>query len=304
VRLGTRGSALALAQARLAADAVGGDCEIVVVQTRGDRDRAAIDKSKWVAELERALLDDEIDVAVHSAKDVPGVLAEGTELAGALAREDARDVLVGPASLAALAPGARVGTASLRRAAQLRATREDLELVAVRGNVDTRLAKLAAGQVDALVLAAAGLRRLGRDEPAVALDTVPAAGQGVVVLQARAGFAAEVGAAGPAAAAAGGAAEVGAASLPLPRDPLAWPALLAERACVIALGADCHSAVGAHAAHAADGVLTLRAWAGAPDGSAWVADELSGSDPEGLGREVAARMLAAGAGPLIAEGAP
>ncbi len=279
MRLGTRGSALALAQARLAADAIGGECEIVVVQTRGDRDRAAVDKSKWVAELERALLDGAIDVAVHSAKDVPGVLAGGTELAGVLVREDARDALIGAASLDALAPGARVGTASLRRAAQLRAARPDLEIVEVRGNVDTRLAKLAAGEADALVLAAAGLHRLGRDEPAVPLETVPAAGQGIVVLQTRTGFATAV-----------------------PRDADAWVALLAERACVIALGADCHSAVGAHAV-VADGGVTLRAWAGAPDGSAWVADEMAGADAEALGREVAARMLAAGAGPLIAEGA-
>jgi hydroxymethylbilane synthase len=214
---------------------------------------------------------------VHSAKDVPAELAEGTVLAGALPREDPRDVLVGAAGLAALAAGARVGTASLRRAAQLRAVREDLEVVAVRGNVDTRLGKLAAGEVDALVIAAAGLQRLGRTEHTVALDTVPAAGQGVVVLQAR-------------------------ADTELPRDHDAWTRLLAERACVAALGADCHSAVGAHAV-LDEGVVTLRAWAGAPDGSAWVADEQSGADPEALGREVAARMLSAGAGDLIAAGA-
>ncbi|HEX6391694.1 MAG TPA: hydroxymethylbilane synthase [Solirubrobacteraceae bacterium] len=270
MRLGTRGSALALAQARLAAAAIGEDCEIVVVQTRGDRDRAAVDKSKWVAELERALLEDEIDVAVHSAKDVPAALADGTVLAGCLPREDARDVLVG----APLTAAARIGTASLRRTAQLRATRPDVEIVAVRGNVDTRLGKLATGEIDALVLAAAGLHRLGRDEAATPLDTVPAAGQGIVVLQAREGAT-------------------------LVRDDDAWQRLLAERACVAALGADCHSAVGAHAVRA-DGGLTLRAWAGAVDGSAWVADELRGEDPETLGREVAARMLAAGAAELLA----
>jgi hydroxymethylbilane synthase len=279
MRLGTRGSALALAQARLAAAAIGGDPEIVVVQTYGDRERAALDKSKWVAELERALLDGEIDVAVHSAKDVPAELAAGTMLAGALPREDARDVLVGDApGLEALPAGARVGTASLRRAAQLRATRADLEIVEVRGNVDTRLGRLAAGQVDALVLAAAGLQRLGRDEPAVPLNTVPAAGQGVVVLQTRADDAPPA----------------------LPRDADAWDRLLAERACVAALGADCHSAVGAHAVRTGGGVLTLRAWAGAPDGSAWVADALIGSDADTLGRDGARRMLSAGAGELIA----
>jgi len=278
MRLGTRGSALALAQARLAADVIGGDVEIVVVQTRGDRERALVDKAKWTAELERALLDGEIDVAVHSAKDVPGELAAGTLLAGVLAREDPRDVLVGASGLDALAPGARVGTAALRRAAQLRAARPDLEIVEVRGNVDTRLGKLASGEVDALVLAAAGLARLGRSEQSTPLDGVPAAGQGIVVLQARDDD-----------------------SRVLPRDADAWPRLLAERACVVALGADCHSAVGAHAVLGEDGrTLTLRAWAGAVDGSAWIADELSGADPEALGGDVAARMLAIGAGELIA----
>jgi hydroxymethylbilane synthase len=279
MRLGTRGSALALAQARLAAAALGGgeDVEIVVVETRGDRDRAAVDKAKWVSELERALLDGEVDVAVHSAKDVPSVLADGCELVGALPREDPRDVLVGAGSLDELRPGARIGTASLRRAAQLRARREDLEIVEVRGNVDTRLRKLAEGEMDALVLAAAGLARLGRDEAVAPLDTVPAAGQGVVVIEARAGTA-----------------------RPL-RDEDAWSRLAAERACVAVLGADCHSAVGAHAVRAGDGALTLTAWAGLPDGSAWVADEQSGDDPEELGRRVAERLLAAGAGDFLKE---
>lgn len=279
MRLGTRGSALALAQARQAAAAIGGDVEIVVVQTRGDRDRALADKAKWTAELERALLDGEVDVAVHSAKDVPGRLAEGTALAGTLPREDPSDVLVGAASLEALPAGARVGTAALRRAAWIRSQRPDLEVIPVRGNVDTRLGKLSGGEVDALVLAAAGLARLGRTEAASPLGGVPAAGQGVVVLQARDGLDG------------------------LPRDEDAWERLHAERACVVALGADCHSAVGAHAARGDDGTLTLRAWAGMPDGSAWVADERTGADPEALGREVAARMLAAGAAEIIAAGA-
>lgn len=285
MRLGTRGSALALAQARLAAAAIveagGEEVEIVVVQTRGDRERALVDKAKWTAELERALLDGEVDVAVHSAKDVPGALAEGTALAGTLPREDAHDVLIGAPSLDALPQGARVGTAALRRAAWLRAQRPDLEICEVRGNVDTRLAKLAAGEADALVLAAAGLARLGRAEPGAPLASVPAAGQGVVVLQTRAG------------------------ADPLPRDEDAWVRLHAERACVLALGADCHSAVGAHAVLSERGELTLRAWCGAPDGSTWVADELTASAirPEALGREVAARMLAAGAGPLLEAGA-
>src|SRR5919199_3334037 len=140
LRLGTRGSPLALAQARLVADALGARgvaTEIVEVVTTGDRRRAAPDKEKWVKELELALLAEEIDLAVHSAKDVPGALPDGLELVGALARADPHDALCGAPGLNALAEGARVGTSSLRRGAQLRALRPDLRLVDVRGNVDT-----------------------------------------------------------------------------------------------------------------------------------------------------------------------
>ena len=126
------------------------------ITTLGDRARRSNDKSRWVSELERALLDGRIDVAVHSAKDVPTELPEGLELVAIPERAEARDAICGARALAELAPGARVGTSSLRRAAQLRAVRDDLEVVELRGNVDTRLRKLAAGEVDALVLAAAG----------------------------------------------------------------------------------------------------------------------------------------------------
>jgi hydroxymethylbilane synthase len=271
VRIGTRGSALALAQARLADSALGGDHEIVAITTSGDRDRAAEDKAKWVRELERALLAGEIDVAVHSAKDVPSALPEGLALVGALEREDPRDALCGRL-------GGRVGTSSPRRAAQLRALVEGIEVVEVRGNVDTRLRKLADGEYDGLVLAAAGLKRLGREDDIDALldDLVPAAGQGVVVLEGRAG-------------------------LDLGLDAgSAWRCLLAERAVVRELQADCHSAVGAHAVPGELHGLVLRAWVGAQDGSAWVTDELDGEDPEALGTLVARRLLAAGAGELLA----
>ena len=174
MRLGTRASALALAQAELVAElleasrpaggqAAGGAVEIVPIVTRGDRESAAVDdtsgmltgdgapgepppgedKSRWVSELERALLRGEIDLAVHSAKDVPGELGEGLALLAAPPRASAADVLCGAAGLDALPPGARVGTSSVRRIAQLRAVREDLEPVAMHGNVDTRLRKLA-----------------------------------------------------------------------------------------------------------------------------------------------------------------
>lgn len=289
MRLGTRASPLALAQARHVAALLGGDVELVEITTTGDRDRALPDKEKWVKELELALLDGRVDACVHSAKDVPTTLPDGLVLAGVPAREDARDVLCGPA-LDALPDGARVGTSSLRRAAQLRAVRPDLEIVAVRGNVGTRLGRLADGDVDALVLAAAGLRRLGRPEldAATPLDParfVPAAGQGVLALECRADD------------------EAARAALAALGDPAAETALTAERAVVRELGADCHSAVGAHATADAGGTLLLRAWVGTPDGGTWVTDAVAAApeeDPEALGRRVAERLSLVGAQELLA----
>jgi hydroxymethylbilane synthase len=278
LRIGTRGSALALAQARPVAEALGG--EVVVVRTAGDRGAAVGDKSRWVQELEDALLEGEIDLAVHSAKDVPAELPDGLTLLAAGARADARDALVGAGSLDALPRGARVGTSSLRREAQLRSARADLEVVPLRGNVDTRLRKLSEGACDAAVLAAAGLRRLGRSFDG-ALSFVPAAGQGVVVLEGRSGDTRAREAAGAIA------------------DAAAERALTAERALVRALGATCHSALGAHAEAADGGGLRLRAWLGRADGSAWLADELTGDEPEALGVEVGRRMLSAGARELL-----
>ena len=192
MRLATRRSALALAQAELVARELGG-CELVPITTGGDRGAPAQDKSRWVDELERALLEGRADVAVHSAKDLPGELAEGLEIAGAPGRAAPEDVLCGAAGLDELAPGARVGTSSIRRIAQLRAAREDLEVTELRGNVDTRLARLAdpARDLQAIVLARAGLARLGREQSAGAsLDPkrfVPAPGQGTLALEVRAG---------------------------------------------------------------------------------------------------------------------
>ncbi len=189
IRVGTRGSALALAQASWVADRLGVESELVKVVTAGDRGAAEPDKSRWVSELEHALLEGEIDVAVHSAKDVPAELAEGLELVAIPTRADARDAICGAPSLEGLPHGARVGTSSLRRAAQLTASRADLEVVPVRGNVDTRLEKLGRGECDALVLALAGLERLGRaGEAQGVLDgLVPAAGQGALAIEARPG---------------------------------------------------------------------------------------------------------------------
>jgi hydroxymethylbilane synthase len=275
VRIGTRGSALALTQARQVAALLGGEHALVEVVTSGDRGDALSDKERWVRELDAALLEGAVDCAVHSAKDVPAQLPEGIVIAAVPQRADPRDALCGAATLAALAQGSRVGTSSLRRTAQVRALRADLAVVELRGNVDTRLRKLADGDYDAIVLAAAGLQRLGRGDAGAPLDElVPAAGQGCLAVTTRAGERELVAAIDHA---------------------LSARALAAERALVRALEADCHTPVGAHAVLSAPGTLTLRAFVGAPDGSAWVRDELDGEDPERLGADVAARLLSAGA---------
>ena len=287
MRLGTRASALALAQARLVADALPGEVEIVDVRTGGDAGAAVGDKLRWVDGLERALLDGSIDLAVHSAKDVPAELADGLELLGVPAREDPRDALVGAPSMQALAAGARVGTTSLRRRAALLAARDDLEVVELRGNVDTRLRKLADGEVDALVLALAGLRRLGRDDAADAVlepeVMLPAAGQGALALEGRADD---------------GDAYAAAASI---SDLDATVCVIAERALTAGLDATCHTPVAALAT--VDGaMLTLRAFAALPDGSEWMRDTATGpaDDPEAVGREVAHRLRSIGAADLLA----
>jgi hydroxymethylbilane synthase len=280
VRVGTRGSALALAQARQVAALLGGEHELVEVVTSGDRGEPPSDKERWVRELDAALLEGAVDCAVHSAKDVPARLPQGIVIAAVPQRADPRDALCGAATLAALPEGARVGTSSLRRAAQLRALRADLAVVELRGNVDTRLRKLADGAYDAIVLATAGLQRLGRGDAGTPLDDlVPAAGQGCLAVTTRTGEERLVAA--------------------IDHAPSAR-ALAAERALVRALEADCHTPVGAHAQVGAPGTLTLSAFVGATDGSAWVRDELDGDEPERLGAEVAARLLSAGAREVLA----
>jgi hydroxymethylbilane synthase len=269
LRIGTRGSALALAQSGWVAERMPCDAELVPLRTSGDAG-AGGDKARWVDTIEAALLEGEIDLAVHSAKDVPGELAPGTEIVAVPARADVRDVLIGD-----VPDGARVGTSSLRRRAQLLAWREDLSVADLRGNVDTRLRKWRDGEVDALVLARAGLERLGRDvggEPLEGEVFVPAPGQGALALQARAGDAR----AGAAAPAIGG--------------ETALACLRAERAAVRVLGATCRTPVGIHA----DGAR-VRGFVGRPDGSAWILDEVEGLDGEALAR----RLLAAGAGEML-----
>ncbi len=290
MRIGSRGSALALAQAAFVAELLGGadaGVEVVTVTTSGDRGALAGDKSRWVKELEAALLAGEVDAAVHSAKDVPADLPEGLALVAAPDRADPRDALCGASALEELPAGARIGTSSLRRAAGLRALRPDVEIAALHGNVDTRLRKLADGDWDAIVLAHAGLERLGRGgEAGCVLDElVPAPGQGTLVVEARADDAAMR------------------AALGAIDDPHVAACLAAERALARALGATCNTPLGAHAGLADDGALTVRAFLGLPDGSAWLRDELTdplGASPEALGAQVAQRMRAAGADELLA----
>jgi hydroxymethylbilane synthase len=283
MKVASRGSALALAQAEHVAAALGG-AEVVAVRTA---DGEPGDKSRFVRGIEQALLDDDADLGVHSAKDLPGELPDGLELVGVPGREEPADAFVGPAtSLDELAEGARVGTSSLRRRSQLLALREDLEVAPLRGNVDTRLQKLADGDYDGIVLAVAGLARLGRaDEISFrfALEQLtPAPGQGCLALEARADD-------GDAAAAAGRIS-----------DRAALVELTAERAAVGALGASCETPVGVCARFEGQELVVL-GFAGLPDGSEWVRDRVAGDpeQPAALGEALAERMAAAGAAEIL-----
>jgi hydroxymethylbilane synthase len=271
-----------MAQAELVAARLretGHAVELLPLTTTGDRwsaqDRApAPDRGLFVKELEEALLDGRADLAVHSAKDLPGDLPEGLGIVAVPPREDPRDVLVGPpGGLDGLGAGARVATGSPRRAAQILAARPDLAVVPIRGNVGTRLDKLTRGDADALVLAAAGLRRLGLwpagTTPLPIELSTPAPGQGLLAVEGRAG-------------------EAAAAALD---DPAANDCLRAERAFLRALGGGCMRPVGALCEPAGD-ALRLTAFAGREDGARAerAVREGPAADPESLGREAAAAL--------------
>ncbi|NIJ08464.1 hydroxymethylbilane synthase [Sphingomonas vulcanisoli] len=277
IRLGTRGSPLALVQAGMVRDALvaahGIQTEIVIIRTTGDavQDRPLAEiggKALWTKELDRALLCGDIDCAVHSMKDVETIRPPAISIAAILPRADVRDRLIGAPSIAALPHGATVGTSSPRRRAQLLRLRPDLTIVMFRGNVDTRLAKLAAGEADATLLAAAGLARLDRPDVGVAIELdvmLPAPAQGAVGIEARSDDSETR------------------ALLAVLDDAPTHRCVLAERALLAALHADCHSPV---AALATDGGA-IRAELFAEDGSASVAG--SGDDPAALASDLLAR---------------
>ncbi len=283
LKLGTRGSPLAVAQARLVAEALGG-AEVVTVESV---DQGLDDKERFVRGVERAVLDGEVDLGVHSAKDLPSDRPEAIRLVGVPKRDEPVDAFLGTGpSLAALAAGSRIGTASLRRRSQLLALRPDLEPVELHGNVDTRLKKLAEGEYDGIVLAAAGLGRLGREGEITFRfgleELTPAGGQGSLALEARRGDAR----------AAEEAARISS------HDALVE--LTAERAALTALSASCDTPVGICARLGPD-QLEVFGYAGLSDGSDWVRDRLSG-DPEqpvALGEALAERMLLAGARQIL-----
>lgn len=294
LRLGARGSALSLAQAKLVTASLQGraDVELVVVRTTGDRLSEAGSPIEWkgdfTRELDEALLDGRIDLAVHSLKDVPTQVPDGIVLAAVPVREDPRDVLLSRPRrrFEDLPPGARVGTSSPRRKAQLLAARPDLEVLEARGNVDTRIARLAEGRFDAIVLARAGLSRLSLlDEVSEILPTavvLPAIGQGALAIYTR-------------------------------RDDTATRSLLealddaashreaeAERSLLATLEAGCKAPV-AGLARVTDGSLALSAGVFSPDGSSALREEAAGPAAEAIaiGRETGERLLGRGAAGLI-----
>ncbi len=307
LRLGTRGSELALWQANAVAARVrrrsGRECELVVITTTGDRLRETNlsqvgGKRVFVKEIEQALMGGDIDLAVHSAKDMPAELPDGLSIAAVLPRANPRDAVVlaagadPPPTLSTVGNGferdaaPRVGSGSVRRVAQLRRAWPRAEFRLVRGNVGTRLRKLDAGDYDLLVLAVAGLERLGLGSRiSMPLDPdicLPAPGQGIVAIETRAGDADTE------------------SALAAVDDPATRAAFTAERAVVAALGGGCHAPIGALAEGAGDR-LRLRAMVASLDGARRLRREavMAADAAQPLGEEVARSLLADGAGPIL-----
>lgn len=301
--IGTRQSALALTQSgqalellkeasrRIGAEA---DLELKKIVTKGDR---ILDvslskvggKGLFVKEIEHAMLEREIDIAVHSMKDMPADLPEGLVIGGIPLREDPRDCLVTRSGqgLRDLPPGARVGTSSLRRACQLKAARPDVIIEVIRGNIDSRLKRVDSGEMDAVMLAAAGLARMGWEhriseylEPELCL---PAVGQGALAIECRSddAFMLEL--------------------LAAVSHEETRLAVTAERSFLQTLQGGCQVPIGAYAKLLADGRLSLSGMVGEPDGSLLLADTACGSDPAALGRELAETLKSRGADKILAK---
>ncbi|MSV35866.1 MAG: hydroxymethylbilane synthase [Bryobacterales bacterium] len=289
--IGSRGSQLALWQAHHIAarlQALGAETRLEIIKTTGDKitdvPLAEVGgKGLFTKEIEEALLAGTIDLAVHSLKDMPTALPEGLTLAAIPEREDPRDACIGR-PLAELSAGSKIGTSSLRRAAQLHALGRGFAIETLRGNVDTRLRKLDEGQYDAIVLAAAGLRRLGwADRITELIDPeimCPAVGQGALAIETR---------------------DDGGAAQQIARELNHAPsntAVTAERSLLAKLEGGCQVPIGAYAT--VDGAtIHLRAIVASPDGARIVRDRASGTDPVVLGRELGERLLAAGAREIL-----
>lgn len=269
LRLGTRGSALALAQARKVAAAIetsqrwpDGWVQIVEIKTTGDKEKDKPlteigGKAVWTKELDRALMEGEVDFCVHSMKDVESVRPEGIHIASVRPRGDVRDRIIGAESIDKLKEGARVGTSSPRRAAQLKRLRPDLQIVPLRGNVETRLKKVEAGEVDATLLSAAGLKRLDIDA-GTAIPTevlLPAPGQGVIGMECRTNDTRTQ------------------SVLTSVNNDITYNCVMAERSFTRALGGSCHSPVAAFCAFE-DGDLRLRAQLFSEDGTEMIEDRV------------------------------
>jgi hydroxymethylbilane synthase len=289
--IGSRGSKLALWQAnhiKGALEALGEECRIEIITTSGDRFQSGPlkeigTKGLFTKEIEEALLEGRIDVAVHSLKDMPTEIPDGLQITATPEREDARDVMIG-CRLDELKRGSRVGTGSLRRVAQIRAARPDLVVEGIRGNVDTRIRKLDEGQFDSIVLAAAGLRRLGwtdRIAEYLPVDVMcPAVGQGCLAIETRSDYGTGM-----------------QACLRLEHAPTR-AAITAERAVLAVLGGGCHVPIGAHGT-IVDGALHLRAVVISPDGSRAVKSEAYGMDPVNIGTALGKELLEKGAADIL-----
>lgn len=296
LRIGSRGSQLALWQANHVAGLLRAQAhtvDIEIIKTTGDKitDVALAKvgtKGMFTKEIEEALAQGRVDLAVHSLKDVPTELAPEFELAAILEREDARDafISVAVAGIDDLRHGARVGTSSLRRQCQLKALRPDLEIIALRGNVDTRLRKLESGEYDAIILAAAGVHRLGLDKHVrdrIPVEVMcPAVGQGALAVEIRRSD------------------RQVSEALAFMDHADSHVAVRCERALLGSLGGGCQVPIGAFA-EKRGGQLRLIAMAGRPDGSEVLREEGRGMDPEQLGRETAQRLLRRGADKILSD---